>query len=317
MRIAISGANGFVGRALSAALCEAGHEVTGLVRRANVCEGRVREVVVADDNFQSLATGAPAFGPCDVLVHLAARVHMMKESLDDPLAAYRAVNVDGALNAAEAARRAGARRVVFMSSIKALGETEQGRPWREDDEPAPVDPYGISKREAELALDTWGRAHGVEVASVRAPLVYGPGVRANFLGLMKAVERGIPLPLGAIDARRSMVYVRNLADALAALCVSARAVHGVYHVSDGDDLSVGGIVRALATASGRRPRLVPVPVSWLRALGRLTGKSAQIQRLTSPLRLECVRLRDELGWAPSSSVSDGIKATMLAFHEGR
>jgi nucleoside-diphosphate-sugar epimerase len=131
------------------------------------------------------------------------------------------------------------------------------------------------------------------------------------------VERGVPLPLGAIDAQRSMVYVGNLADALAALCVAPTPVHGVYHVSDGDDLSVGDIVRALAAASGRKSRLVPVPASWLRMLGKLTGKSAQIQRLTSPLRLDCARLRDELGWVPPLSVSDGIKSTVLAFRDGR
>lgn len=317
MRIAVSGANGFVGRALSAVLCDQGHEVIALVRRGGKCDPRVREVVVEDDNFATLAAGTPSFGPCDALVHLAARVHMMNEDTVDPLAAYRAANVEGSMNVAEAARRAGARRVVFMSSVKALGESERGGPWREGDDPQPVDPYGLSKREAEIVLTAWGDQHAIELAIARAPLVYGPGVRANFLGLMCAVERGLPLPLGAIDARRSMVYVGNLADALATLCTSASPVGGVYHVSDGDDLSVAGIVQVLAHTFGRPARLWRVPATWLYALGKLSGKTAQVQRLTNPLRLECTRLHRELGWVPPWSVAQGFDATVRAYKERR
>lgn len=313
MRIAMSGANGFVGRTLCTLLCDVGHEVIALVRRAGVCDTRVRECVIPDDNFSSIATGQQELGHCDVFVHLAARVHMMHDDAADPLAAYRAANVDGTRNAAIAARRAGARRIVLVSSVKALGDSEPGHPWREDDVPAPVDPYGISKHEAEQTLFAFGRANDVEVVVVRPPLVYGPGVRANFHGLMRAVDRGIPLPLGAIDARRSMVFVGNLADAIQTVATRSEPVEGIYHVTDGDDLTVADMIEALARALGRPARLLPVPVVWLRCIGRLTGKTAQVDRLTTSLRVDSNRLRSELGWTPPWSVSQGLAETARAF----
>lgn len=312
MRIAVTGANGFVGRALSALLRDGGHEVIGLARRQGLCAPGVRECLIEDDNFASLAAGKPAFGPCETFIHLAARVHVMRDRVVGRLAAYRETNVDGTLNAARAALAAGARRFVFVSSIKALGEGEPGRPWREDDEASPVDPYGISKREAEVALHAFGLANGMEIVIVRPPLVYGPGVRANFLGLVKAVDKGLPLPLGAIDAQRSMVYVGNLADAIRVLATCPAVLNGVFHVTDGDDLSVSKMIRAIAEALGKPARLVPVPVSWLRALGALTGQTDRIDRLTSPLRVECTRLRKELGWVPPWQVAEGLKETVRA-----
>jgi len=313
MRVIVTGANGFVGRATCATLCDAGHDVTALVRRPGGCEPRVHEQLIADDNFASLIVLPPA----DVLVHLAARVHVMKDSAGDPLGAYHAVNVEGSLNVARAALRAGVKRLVFVSSIKALGEGEPGRPWREDDPPAPVDPYGITKLEAERALAGFGREQGMEVVVLRPPLVYGPGVRANFEQLMRAVERGVPLPLGAIDARRSMVYVGNLADAIRFVATRAEPTDGVFHVTDGDDLSVAQMIRALAQAFGKPARLLPVPASWLRATGVLTGRSAQVDRLTSPLRIDSSRLRMGLGWRPPTTVAEGIARTVRAFQEAR
>jgi len=313
MRVIVTGANGFVGRASCATLCDAGHDVTALVRRPGGCEPRVHEQLIADDNFASLIVLPPA----DVLVHLAARVHVMKDSAGDPLGAYHAVNVEGSLNVARAALRAGVKRLVFVSSIKALGEGEPGRPWREDDPPAPVDPYGITKLEAERALAGFGREQGMEVVVLRPPLVYGPGVRANFEQLMRAVERGVPLPLGAIDARRSMVYVGNLADAIRFVATRAEPTDGVFHVTDGDDLSVAQMIRALAQAFGKPARLLPVPASWLRATGVLTGRSAQVDRLTSPLRIDSSRLRMGLGWRPPTTVAEGIARTVRAFQEAR
>lgn len=313
MRVIVTGANGFVGRAACTALCDAGHDVTALVRRPGGCEPRVHEQVIADDNFASL-TGLPA---ADVLIHLAARVHVMKDSAGDPLREYRAVNVEGSLNVARAALRAGVKRLVYISSIKALGEGEPGRPWREDDPPVPADPYGITKLEAERALAGFGREQGMEVVVLRPPLVYGPGVRANFEQLMRAVERGIPLPLGAIDARRSMVYVGNLADAIRFVATRSEPTSGVFHVTDGDDFSVAQMIRALAKAFKKPARLLPVPASWLRAAGALTGCTAQVDRLTSPLRMDSTRLRTGLGWTPPATVADGIAQTVRAFQEAR
>jgi nucleoside-diphosphate-sugar epimerase len=317
MQIAVSGANGFVGRALCRVLLNAGHGVIALVRRPSSIADGVLERVIPDDHFASLALGKPALDPVDAFVHLAARVHVMEDASADPLAEYRAVNVKGTLDAASAALQAGARRFVFVSSVKALGEGEPGRPWREDDAPEPTDPYGMSKFEAEQALLAFGKAHGMEVAIVRPPLVYGPGVRANFLGLMRAIARGMPLPIGSVEARRSMVYVDNLADALRALATSERPVHGVYHVTDNDDLTVAGMARAIGIALKRPARLIPIPVALLRGVGRVTGKLAQIERLTSPLRMDAARLRDELGWTPPCTVAQGLAETARAFNAGQ
>jgi UDP-glucose 4-epimerase len=288
------------------------HDVVALVRRSVQIESGATQVTIPDDNFASLAAGVPDLGRCDVVIHLAGRVHVMRDKSAKPMVAYRASNVEGALNAAAAARRTCARRLVFVSSIKALGEVEPGRPWLESDTPAPVDPYGISKFEAECALLDYGRANGIEIVIVRPPLVYGPGVRANFLRLMKAVQHGVPLPLGAVDARRSMVYVANLADAIQALTVRPEPVNGVFHVSDGNDLTVAEMVQTMAQALGRPARLVRIPTAWLRHAGKVTGRTAQIDRLISPLRLDCSRLRDELGWTPPWFVSQGLAATVRA-----
>ncbi|WP_231941268.1 MULTISPECIES: UDP-glucose 4-epimerase family protein [Burkholderiaceae] len=311
MRIIVSGANGFVGRATCACLCDAGHAVTALVRRPGGCDPRVDERLITDDNFASLAP-LPA---ADAFVHLAARVHVMNDSAGDPMKAYQAVNVEGSQHVARAALDAGVKRFVFVSSIKALGEGEPGRPWREDDTPAPVDPYGITKLEAERVLAAFGREHGMEVVSLRPPLVYGPGVRANFEQLMKAVERGVPLPLGAVHAHRSMVYAGNLADAIRFVATRSGPMAGVYHVTDGDDLTVPQMIRSLAHAFGKPARLLPVPPSWLHALGRIAGRSAQVDRLTSPLRMDSTRLRTDLGWTPPVSVAQGIERTVRAYQE--
>lgn len=314
MQLAVSGANGFVGRALCRILLDAGHGVTALVRRPSLVGQGTLEIVIPDDHFSSIARGNPAVGHIDTFVHLAARVHVMGDGAADPLAEYRAVNVRGTLNAASAALKAGGRRFIFVSSVKALGEGEPGRPWREDDRPAPTDPYGISKFEAEQALLAFGEEHRMEIAIVRPPLVYGPGVRANFLGLMRAIARGIPLPIGNVDARRSMVFVDNLADGLRALATDSRPVHGVYHITDGDDFTVAGMARAIGDALGRPARLIPIPVGLLRGFGHMTGKVAQVERLTSPLRMSAVRLHEELGWTPPWTVAQGLAETARAFN---
>jgi nucleoside-diphosphate-sugar epimerase len=317
MRVAVTGANGFVGRPVTANLCDAGHALTALVRRAGGCDPRANECVIPDDNFASIAAGTVKIDAADVLVHLAARVHVMKDSAADPLAQYRAANVEGTLNTARAALRAGVKRIVFVSSIKALGEREPGHPWRETDLPAPTDPYGITKLEAERLLVRFGQEHGIEAVVLRPPLVYGPGVRANFEALMKAVDRGFPLPLGAIDAQRSMVSSKNLADAIRFLATRPEPTEGIFHVTDGDDFTVAQMIQALARALGKRAHLVAVPVSWLRAAGRLIGRSPQVERLTSPLRLDSTRLREGLGWQPPFTVEQGLADTARALREAR
>ncbi|CAB3780627.1 N-acetyl-alpha-D-glucosaminyl-diphospho-ditrans, octacis-undecaprenol 4-epimerase [Paraburkholderia ultramafica] len=307
--VLITGANGFVGKAVSRALLQRGDSVVGAVRRAHTAADGVREWLLDTDDFQGIEPRWPVALHCDAVIHLAARVHVMHETVADPLPAYRATNVDGALRVAAAARRAGARRFVFVSSIKAVAERSVGRPIKETDEPAPSDPYGISKLEAERALLDYGRESGLEIVIVRPPLVYGPGVRANFLQLMGAIAKGVPLPLGAIAARRSMVFVDNLADALVHCATDPRAAGHTFHVTDGHDLSVAELARALATQLHAPLRLVPVPVGVLRLAGRLTGRSAQVDRLIGELRLDSSHICERLGWYPPYTVEHGLLET--------
>ncbi|MFM0372945.1 UDP-glucose 4-epimerase family protein [Paraburkholderia aspalathi] len=307
--VLVTGANGFVGQAVSQALLQRGDSVVGVVRRPQTTVEGVREWLFDANDFEGIDQRWPVATRCDAVIHLAARVHMKHETTADPIAAYRATNVTGALRVAAAARRAGARRFVFVSSIKAVGESSAGRPITEADEPAPTDPYGISKLEAERALIDYGRESGLEVVIVRPPLVYGPGVRANFLQLMSAIANGVPLPLGSIAARRSLLFVDNLADALVHCTTDPRAVGETFHVTDGRDLSVSELARALATQLHAPARLIPVPVGLLSLAGRLTGRSAQVDRLIGELRLDSSHIRERLGWYPPYTVEHGLLET--------
>jgi len=309
--VLVTGANGFVGKAVSRALLRRGDRVVGAVRRAQTAAAGVDEWLLDTHDFEGIEQRWPVALHCDAVVHLAARVHVMNETVVDPLAAYRATNVEGSLRVAAAARRAGARRFVFVSSVKAIGEASTGRPLGETDEAAPSDPYGISKLEAERALFDYGRASGLEIVIVRPPLVYGPGVRANFLQLMNAIAKGIPLPLGAITARRSLVFVDNLADALVHCVTDPRAAGETFHVTDGRDLSVPELARALATPLHAPARLVPVPAGVLRLAGRLSGRSAQIDRLIGELRLDSSHIRERLNWYPPHTVEHGLLETAV------
>lgn len=309
LTVLVTGANGFVGLSVSRALLERGDSVLGLVRRAQSTAPGVREWVLQTSDFTDIQARWPIGFRCDVAIHLAARVHVMRDDSSDPLSTYRGTNVGGTLRCAEAARAAGARRFVFVSSIKAIAEVGAGRPLRESDEPAPVDPYGISKLEAERALIDYGRESGLEVVIVRPPLVYGPGVRANFLQLMSAIAKGVPLPLGSIAARRSLIFVDNLADALVHCTTDPRAAGETFHVTDGRDLSVSELARALATQLHAPARLMPVPVGLLSLAGRLTGRSAQVDRLIGELRLDSSHICERLGWYPPHTVEHGLLET--------
>ena len=302
---AVTGANGFVGRAVVRTLLARGHEVTAIVRRSTGEIGGVRQCVVGE----AASCAWPADLRPDAVIHLAARVHVMRESAPDALAAFREVNVAGALRVAEAAHRAGATRMVFVSSIKALAEMDSGRPLREGDTPLPQDPYGVSKLEAEQALIRFGQQAGLEIVIVRPPLVYGPEVRANFLQLMSAIAKGVPLPLGAISARRSLVYNDNLADALILCATDPRAAGECFHITDGADLSVAELAKALGRHLNKPVWLPPIPASWLLVAGRLTGRRPQIERLVEPLRVEAWHIRLNLEWQPRFSVEEGLALT--------
>jgi len=304
-RIAITGANGFVGRALSRLLLSREFEVVNVVRPGVMCESGVITRTV-----HSLGMAAPdAFEGCAAVVHLAARVHVMHDDAVDPLAAFREVNVAGALQVAQAALSAGVPRFVFVSSIKALADSDHGRPLKETDQRHPLDPYGVSKAEAEIALQDFGKRTGLEVVIVRPPLVYGPEVRANFLSLANAVAKGLPLPIGAVHARRSLCFIDNLTSAIALCVIDSRAVGEIFHVADGDDPSVAELARALGRHLGQPARLLPIPVMLLRLAGRLAGRLPQVERLTDSLQVDSTHIHAVLGWIAPVALDAGLAAT--------
>jgi nucleoside-diphosphate-sugar epimerase len=308
--ILLTGASGFIGRSVARVLSARGAFVTAVVRRSGSAIDEAKEWVFEGDDFIDLDAHWPVSLRCDAVIHMAARVHVMRESAGDSLAAYRATNVDGTLRVAQAARRAGARRFVFVSSIKAVGESSHGHAaFSESVSPEPTDPYGISKLEAERALAEFGSTSGLEVVIVRPPLVYGPGVRANFLQLMSAIAKGLPLPLGAVQSRRSMIFVENLADALVRCATDSRAAGGLFHVNDGHDLSVSELVCMLASVLRVPNRCLAVPPALLRVAGRLTGRSAQVARLLDDLQVDSSHIAEVLGWQPPYTVEQGLTET--------
>ncbi len=254
-----------------------------------------------------------ALAGADAVVHLAARVHVMKESAADPLAEFRRVNTDATLALGRAAMRAGVRRFVFLSSIKVNGERTEGRPFTESDTPAPVDPYGVSKREAEDGLARLG----LELIVLRPPLVYGPGVKGNFLRLMKLVGRGVPLPLASVANRRSLIYVGNLASVIERAARGGPSVQGTFLVSDGEDLSTAQLVRRLGDSMGRPARLFSVPPALLRALGHALGKGDEVSRMIESLRVDCSAARRELQWKIPYTVEQGLRETVNWFARTR
>jgi nucleoside-diphosphate-sugar epimerase len=245
----------------------------------------------------------------DCVVHAAARVHVMKAT-HDSTEAYTSTNALATKALAAAAAAAGVRRLVFVSTIKVNGGETSVRAYTPTDPPAPVDAYGRSKWLAEQLLAEIAAQTALEVAIVRPPLVYGPGVRANFLRLVRWVEAGVPLPLGAIDNRRSLVSAWNLSDLIASLLTHAAAPGRAWLVTDGEDLSTPELVRRLARALGRRPRLLPVPPALLRMMGTLTGQEAAVGRLCGSLRVDMEATRRDLGWSPPLSVDEGLQRTI-------
>jgi nucleoside-diphosphate-sugar epimerase len=306
-KILVTGANGFVGAALCAQL----------VTRGIACVGSVRTHPgpgqVATGSLDAGTDWSEALAGCNTVIHLAARVHVMQDSASAPLDEYRKVNVAATLNLARQAAAHGVRRFVFVSSVKVNGEATHERPYTAHDTPAPQDPYGVSKLEAERALQDWSRQSGVELVIVRPPLVYGPGVRANFRRLIQFAKLGLPLPLGAIRNRRSMVALDNLVDLLI-VCASHPAAPGqVFMVSDDHDLCVPDLLRMIGHAMGKRAWLLPVPPGLLACGARLVGKSAAADRLLGSLQVDIAHTRNTLGWKPVANVQESFNKTVAAF----
>lgn len=312
--IAVTGANGFVGRTLLSEIQNRGGTPIGLVRNDRAADVCVAETVRIVGNIDGQTNWQASLEGCNCVIHLAARVHVMAENAADPLAAFRRVNRDGSRRLAQECAVAGVTRLVLASSIKVNGEETQyepgtGRdvPFTGQDEAAPLDDYGLSKHEAELAIFEIAATTELEVTIVRPPLVYGPGVGGNMHRLLGLVQRGIPLPFGAIDNKRSLIGVRNLASLLLAAGMHPKAASKTFLAADGSDLSTADLVRALARALDRPARLLPVPVAGLRLLGTLAGKSAEIDRLTKSLRVDAGAARRELDWSPPVTLEKGFR----------
>lgn len=317
MRIFVTGASGFVGSRLVQVLsARTDVQVTVAVRDPGFSCPDADQVVQFDDlstaDFSGVLSGVEA------VVHCAARVHVMNDSEADPLGAFRRVNVQGTLALAHQAAQAGVRRFVFLSSIKVNGEgTVSGAPYTADQPPAPSDPYGISKMEAEQGLLELAATTGMEVVIIRPVLVYGPGVKANFLSMMRWLHKGVPLPFGAIHNARSLVALDNLVD-LSITCIThPAAANQVFMVSDGEDLSTTILLRKMASALGKPARLLPVPASLLSTAAITLGKRSLSQRLCGSLQVDIGKTRALLGWTPPLSVDEALKVTASAYMESQ
>jgi nucleoside-diphosphate-sugar epimerase len=317
--IAVTGANGFVGRVLCDQLRSQGFGVRRLMRSTSGSDTNV----IQTGDINPKTDWSTALDGISTVIHCAARAHVMNDLATDSLAAYRSVNVGGTRRLAEQAVACGVKRLVFLSSVKVNGEkTEVGKPflspglpstrngWTKQSPfqtPVPEDDYGISKWEAEQALWQVAQQTGLEVVVVRSPLVYGPGVRANFLRLMRMVQRGWLLPFGLVNNRRSMVALDNLVDLLIRCVESPKASRQTFMVSDGQDLSTPQLVRGLARVMGVPARLVPVPHWMLRLGGKLIGRQEEIERLIGSLQVDISHTCATLDWKPPISVEDGLR----------
>jgi nucleoside-diphosphate-sugar epimerase len=311
--ILVTGASGFVGGALYTSL------INDFSLRITVRDKSKIKLFADVDVFEASMSPdqdwSSALSGVSTVVHCAARVHMMSEVVADPLFEFRRVNVDGALNLARQAVKAGVRRFVFLSSIKVNGEfTNLNHPFIFDQIPAPSDPYAVSKYEAEMGLRALSKETGMEVVIIRSPLVYGPGVKANFLSMMNWLRRGIPLPLGGITKnRRSFVFIDNLVSMIIACINHPKAANQTFLVSDDEDLSTAGLLERMALALGRPLKSIAVPVVLITLLTKLIGRADISQRLCGSLQVDIKKTKDLLDWSPPVSVNEGLLQTAAHF----
>jgi nucleoside-diphosphate-sugar epimerase len=307
-RVLVTGANGFVGRVLCGELHVRGFAIRAAVRSVNL-QVENAEIAVAGA-IDGKTDWNEILNDVDLVVHLAARVHVMRDDAEDALEEYRKVNVAGTEHLARAAARNGVKRLVYVSSIKVNGEATYGDDkFTEAKEPSPQGPYSLSKWEAELALHRVAAETGLEVVIVRTPLVYGPEVKGNFEQMLKVLGKGIPLPLASVANLRSLVYVENLVDALIVCATHPAAVGKTYLVSDYEDISISVLLRQLGEMMESPARLFPCPSAFLKLAGRFSGKTDQIGRLLDSLQIDSSKIRRELNWTPPYTLRQGLQET--------
>jgi nucleoside-diphosphate-sugar epimerase len=318
--VLVTGANGFIGRALCARMLAEGWQVRGAVRSAAHATGLPAGVeTVPTDTIGPETDWNCALSGVDTVVHLAGRTHVLKERSPDALAEFHKVNVAGTERLAETAAASGIRRLIFISSVKVNGEQTGSNRYgkrlmfSEKDPPNPQDAYAQSKWEAEQVLNRIAEKSKLELVIIRPPLVYGPNVGANFLRLMRIVHRGIPMPFKGVKNTRSFIYVGNLTDAIV-ICISHPKAPGrTFLVSDGEEVSTPNLICRIAAAMGRPARLVPLPISLMRLGGKLTGRTTDVDRLVGSLVVDSSGIRQELDWTPPYTMSQGLSETVLWF----
>ena len=313
MKILVTGANGFIGQRLCETLLKAGYFVREAVRHLpesvhSLKSSNNAEFVFIDDISQK-TNWSMALKGIDCIIHLAARVHIMRETSGDPFTVFRKVNAEGTSLLARMAANAGVKRFVFLSTVKVNGEETEKHQFTERDTPNPHDDYSTSKWEAEQALHNISDAAGMEIVILRSPLVYGQGVKANFLRLLDMVNKNIPLPLSMVNNKRSMIYIGNLVDAIIRCIEHPDAVNKTFLVSDGQDVSTPELIRMIAVALGKKARLFPCPAPLLKMIGNVAGKSSEIERLTGSLQIDSSKIRRELNWTPPFTMEQGLRKT--------
>lgn len=313
MKVLITGANGFVGSAVCSALAAQHKQVLAVSRAAvapnllSFSEHSAQYLYRVDADFGNILSIQRHLQGVDAIVHCAARVHQVRETAADPLAEYRRVNTQATLALAQAAAQAGVKRFIFLSSVKVNGNfSPPGQPYRAE-QSNPQDPYGISKWEAELGLMDIAAKTRMEVVIIRPPLVYGAGVKANFLAMMQWLQRGVPLPLGAISNQRSLVALANLVDFIALCLTHPKAANQTFMISDQQDVSTTELLRGLGEALGRPARLVPMPQKLLQISLQAIGKGGVAQRLLGDLAVDASPASQQLGWKPPLTVQQGLQ----------
>ena len=315
-KILITGIRGFVGQAVCARLRRDNlHMLAGTTREANSEAGPERVPLYHIPKIGPETDWTQAVSGAEIVIHLAARVHIMNDRSPNPFAAFRRVNSEGTKTLAIQAAAAGVKRFVYISTVKVAGEKSSERGFTENDIAKPEDNYSISKWEAEQNLADIAKTTKMEIVVLRPPLIYGPGVKGNFNNLLKAVESGTILPLGSIRNKRSLLFVGNLADAISVVVNHPNAGNQTFFVSDDDDTSTPELIKSISVALGRKTRLLNFPLSLLKIAGFLIGKSNTIRRLSGSLTVDINHIKTHVGWQPPFSMEDGLKDTAKWFVE--